>query len=566
MNPRAPAPALALSAVLWLAACLSADPAAEAPAPDVAALDSGEPTAPEPPAPEPVLLEGAALLRRVSLDLRGVLPTVAEVERVEADPAAFEVLVTEFLADARFEDQVSAVLAERWLTRPDEFTLQPADFGSSEEERFAVNRSIGQEAPRLAAWIAAEDRSWDEVATSEFTRVDALLLANWPVEAVDEKVSARGWRTARYTDGRPANGVLSTNGLWQRYSTSPSNLGRNRAAAVSRLFLCADFLTRPVTFSSSAFKDSDPETSARALPECVSCHASLDPLASALFGYWWFDRYEENELIHYHAEREGMGEWYLGVSPAWFGEPMDDAAQLGEFLVTDPRFGRCATETFAEILWRREVGLEDFDTISTLWERFDAAGRSPHALLRGILDTPAYRVGAVAGEVPPGEEAEWGTRRLLSASQLASVVEDLTGFLWTWEGYEQLDNDVIGFRVMAGGVDSETVTRPLQVPSVATLLVIRRLAEAGADTLVQRDLRGGAHELLTVGSGDVPGSAAFEAQLVTLYMRIFARIPTEEESTADGEFWSAVAEESGGEEAWVALVATLLRDPEFWSY
>ena len=55
--------------------------------------------------------------------------------------------------------------------------------------------------------------------------------------------------SARYTDGRPAAGVLATNGLWWRYTTTDSNMNRTRAAAISRLLLCEDFMARPVSFA-----------------------------------------------------------------------------------------------------------------------------------------------------------------------------------------------------------------------------------------------------------------------------------------------------------------------------
>lgn len=548
-------------ALLALAAAACAEPGATS----GAAADTSD-TAADVAVIEPVALEGAPLLRRLSLDLRGVLPSAAELAQLEADPASLDALVGAFLDDPRFEEQFAAAFAERWLTRADSFTLQPVDLGLPMEEGYTATRSIGQEAPRLAAWIAAQDHPWDEVVTGEFTRVDALLLANWPVEAVDDEVNAAGWRTARYVDGRPAMGVLATNGLWQRYSTSPSNLQRHRAAAISKLFLCSDYLTRPVTFSSASFRDSTAETSARSVPDCVGCHASLDPLASSLFGFWWFDRFLREEEISYHPERVGLGEYYLGVSPGWYGQPLAGPSELGPTLAADPRFARCAVRSFAEVFWKREVSVEDFDTISALVAAFEADGRHPKALVRAVIDTPAYRMGAVRGEIPAGEEGRWPTRRLLSAAQLASAVEDLSGFRWSWEGAEQLDNDLVGYRVMVGGVDGESVVQPLAVPSVATLVVIRALAEAGADAIVTRDLVQGAGALLTVEAGALPGDPAFDAQLDTIYLRFFARLPSAEERQGDGALFTEVAAVSSPEEAWMALLSTLFRDPAFWSY
>ena len=32
---------------------------------------------------------------------------------------------------------------------------------------------------------------------------------------------------------------------------------------------------------------------------------------------------------------------------------------------------------------------------------------------------------------------------------MGQLIEDLTGFRWEWNGFEQLDNDTYGYRVMA---------------------------------------------------------------------------------------------------------------------
>ena len=64
--------------------------------------------------PDPV-----AQLFRASLDLRGVRPTMDEIERVDADPQAYGELVDEFLDDPRFEERVINMYAEVFLTRSD---------------------------------------------------------------------------------------------------------------------------------------------------------------------------------------------------------------------------------------------------------------------------------------------------------------------------------------------------------------------------------------------------------------------------------------------------------------
>ncbi|HND33839.1 MAG TPA: DUF1549 domain-containing protein, partial [Myxococcota bacterium] len=68
-------------------------------------------------------LAAPRLARRISLDLRGVLPTVAELDRVEADPAALDGLVDQWLADPRLEARMVHLLSERWHTKVDEFLM-----------------------------------------------------------------------------------------------------------------------------------------------------------------------------------------------------------------------------------------------------------------------------------------------------------------------------------------------------------------------------------------------------------------------------------------------------------
>ena len=64
--------------------------------------------------PDPV-----AQLFRASLDLRGVRPTLDEIDQIDADPDAYEAMVAGFLDDERFVDRVVNLYAEVFLTRND---------------------------------------------------------------------------------------------------------------------------------------------------------------------------------------------------------------------------------------------------------------------------------------------------------------------------------------------------------------------------------------------------------------------------------------------------------------
>ena len=58
-------------------------------------------------------LEGPRLLRRISLDLLGVLPPIDALDAVEADPSAIQRHAAEWLQDPRLEDRMVHLLNER---------------------------------------------------------------------------------------------------------------------------------------------------------------------------------------------------------------------------------------------------------------------------------------------------------------------------------------------------------------------------------------------------------------------------------------------------------------------
>ncbi len=83
------------------------------------------------------------------------------------------------------------------------------------------------------------------------------------------------------------------------------------------------------------------------------------------------------------------------------------------------------------------------------------------------------------------------------------------------------------------------------------------------------------------GVADLPGGAAFDAQLLALHMRLYASAPASDRLAADRELFTAALTaaradpDTSGEpsdvsrhvrSAWKTLLAGMLRDPQFWTY
>jgi hypothetical protein len=499
-------------------------------------------------------LDAPRLVRRLSLDLRGTLPSVDELDRVEADPSAVSAIRAEYLADPLHEERLVLLFQERWHTRIDVFDILADDVGLDTATQWTpFARALGEEPLRLLAYVGARDLPWTDIVTTELTLSNDLGRTVFPVQALDP--DATGWAPSVYTDGRPAVGVLATNGLWLRYPTDAFNLNRRRAAAISRLLLCDDYLARPVRFTATQSVLEDTDEALRTDPACLSCHASLDPLAASLFGFWWLERYNPLEALYYHPERERMGPAELQVDAAWFGEPVDSLAEVGVFVANDPRFARCAAQTVSEALLRRPLDEDDTDTLEDARRAFVRSDLRLSALLVQVTDTPEYRAGA-------SDDDRALTTRLVTADKLGPLMRDLTGV-----GFQDVDTDWtdVEGRALGGAVDGWQTFTPQRTPSLTTQLLAQRYSQIVAAELVPDDL---AHvDGVLLDQVDMSADeAAVRAQLDALSWRLFAVRPDAAWTDSTWGLWQSVESQSGPEAAWQAVVSALLQDPLFVSY
>ena len=164
-------------------------------------------------------------------------PTRDEIDILVELPDKYEVLVEEFLDDPRFEARIINMYSEAFLTRADNYTVDAAGYGLSGERQYEFVRSVGDETLRMFAHIVANELPYTEFVVGDWTMANELLAEIWPIEYPED---GEGWEVSRYTDARPAAGVLATNSLWWRYMSTGSNASRGKANAISKILLCND--------------------------------------------------------------------------------------------------------------------------------------------------------------------------------------------------------------------------------------------------------------------------------------------------------------------------------------
>ena len=119
-------------------------------------VDGGSPDEGVDPQTAPV--PDAATLRRASLDLRGVLPTVEELDQLEADPSSYPDLIAAWMDDPRFGSRVRDLFAEVFLTRQDYYYVFASEYGLDNEVAFVA--SVGDEPLRIVSTIIEDDLPW----------------------------------------------------------------------------------------------------------------------------------------------------------------------------------------------------------------------------------------------------------------------------------------------------------------------------------------------------------------------------------------------------------------------
>lgn len=520
--------------------------------PEVDIVESdGEPT-----------MKGPDALIRASLDLRGVRPSPEDLARIEADDTLYAEMVDDYLVDERFGPRLRDIYAEVFLTRSETWNVGPEAYGLSDYATWEA--ALGEETLMILSTVAEEDLPWTTIVTADWTVANEVLAAAWPL---DYPAGESGWHKAEYTDGRPHSGVLTTNSMWWRYTSTPSNANRKRANHISRIFLCNDYLVRPIDFDRN-INLLDDEAVADALrndPACVNCHQSLDPLAAYLFGFFHYNDENALEITEYHPERELLYEDYVGVTPAYYGSPGYTLDDLGHSIAGDNRFVECTVETIYEGLLRRDVTLEDSDALTAHREAFLDGELRIRELMRSVVLDERYLAGVTdtEGYVP---------KKMATPDLMASQIEGLTGFRWTYGGFDMMTTDRYGFRTLAGGADGTSVTSTSTSPNTTLVLVQERLSQAGAWHVTQSDLVAEEPRLFTeIDFTETPDERreAMAAQVQALHWAIYGKRVDADGAEVDANLglWEELhAVDDDPIAAWAGLLSVLLRDPDLLFY
>ncbi|MEN0061441.1 MAG: DUF1588 domain-containing protein [Myxococcota bacterium] len=525
-------------------------------------LACSEPPVVEPPnVPEVV---GAATplqrLMRASLALREHPPTPEEVRRVH-DGADWRAEVRAWRPDPALAEVVADLMGEALGVRHDAKTHVPSLGPLASVPPATVIERLDDAPLRLIAHIVQTEQPFTAIVTTPEVLADRVVSRAFgpPVNESDP-----GWQVSRWTDGRPAAGVLSSSSLMQRHPIAPTNHQRSRAAIVAEAFLCDDFSQRP---EAGTVQPTQQDDALQNDPACQSCHASLDPLAANFEG---FRRYILDGEVRdgYRTDcREGFCyplELYDpaltlpdGVLPApgYYGRGTSGLGSLGEAIAQDPRFATCMVQRFFGYL----VGLDwadvQGDFVQDLAEDFRTRGHDAKALLLAIATHEAF-----APESPHAPPS------LLRPRQWVRTLDHLVQVPFTAlpnPGFGTVDlvtTDRFGLNQGMGGVEGWRLVPPDRGPLPSRELGWRWLAEEAAATVLRREFEG---PRSWFAQGFDTSGASARAQLVDWHLRILAEVvePDDPQIDADLALLETLAHDRAPETAWAWLLSAFLQHP-----
>ncbi len=557
-----------------------------------ARLESGaEPCADSPavvPA-EVVLLDAPATLRKAALQLAGRLPTAEELATLSADPASLDAALLALTHEDGYYDWQRTAFNDALLT--DAFaqyggravdTMNADDFGaindykgegSQKDNRYGVNLALAREPVELMLHTVKNDVSFDKVVNADYTVVNpelAKIYKNATIDGAfdgDPTNDSREWLIARVNTDKgvavPHAGIMSTPMWLNRYPTSPTNRSRGRARVLLKLFLATDILevaNRPVDATAgSTFPNPTLNQ-----PDCVTCHAIIDPIAGGFRGFG------PNDYEHF-SPTEAQNGWYLDMRlPGFNDKTMDPGAfptaarWVGTEIAADPRFKIGAARlAFTSITGREPASYPKSDSPTyaadyAAWEAqdafirataqaFEADNRNYRNMVVAILRSPYYRATSAPGfpEARLHEIKNLGTARLATPEVLRRKIAAVAGVPWRqfydWEKNKDWFNEE-SLRVLYGGIDSDSVIKRAREPNSIMANIQLRMANEVALIAVPYDFSKPAAERVLFPGIEVEDIAVgSEAKVTAAVVALHERILGETLPATDPEIVATVA-------------------------
>lgn len=267
-----------------------------------------------------------------------------------------------------------------------------------------LRRALREEAEKLFAHIAREDRSALELIDADYTFLNERLASHYGVKGV----SGQEMRLVKLDAESPRGGVLTMGGPLI-VTSNPT-----RTSPVKRgLFILDNILGMPPPPPPPdipALEESDKELKGtsreilelhRSKPLCHSCHNRMDPLGFALENFNALGMWRDTE----------RGQPIEAAGSLVTGEEFKDVREVKKVLVKNHRetFYSCLTEKMLIYALGRGLEYYDVETVDRIVERLSRENGRFSVLLSGVIESAPFqkrRNPEFKDNLPPVKAAE----------------------------------------------------------------------------------------------------------------------------------------------------------------
>lgn len=377
----------------------------------------------------------------------------------------------------------------------------------SDELRRFTNVAVAREPLGLIEYIVRNDRPFTEVVTADYMAVTPLSQYAYGAEGAEfaQEDNPFEWSAARMPEF-PHSGLLTSQILWARHTTTLTNVNRHRSRMVLLWFLGTDILkTAEQPVDQTDVTVDNPQVFD---PRCNVCHTTLDPIAGTMqsldpMGLWW---QEPN--------------WYKEMWPPGIAELQMPGLQratgfkwLGQQIAVDDRFALAAVYNLYRGLTGRDplVAPVDFtdplhefkfngflaqaNTFRDIADKFKASNYNFKVVVKEFILSPYFRAkNAVAlTHEQQAQLSEVGLAHLLTPEELHKKVMAILGIPWGSASEPILvarprDPAEQGtYQLFYGGVDNDQIANRIREPNGIMAAVAERMAIQMACTSVPQD-------------------------------------------------------------------------------
>jgi hypothetical protein len=493
-------------------------------------------------------------------------PEPEAVAAVRADPEVLPAVLRGWLHDDAFGEALRDQHAETLHLRGHIVGKLPAVGPLEGVDSYALDVALDEAPLHLIDDIVRSGRPYTEIVTTDRTFTNELTAI---VHGLPYDPSGPEWQATTWTDGRPAAGLLSDTAVLQRYQSSLSNHHRGRGALTLWALLCDGVLEASVEAGEPPEIDEPAEDRVRTDPTCSRCHAALDPVSSAFFGFDRYILFKDVNLAYQRGCPEGapcyplpfwrgdeVDDWQAVdmPAPALRGVPVDGLAGLGQAIAEAPDFATCTAKRFHGWHTGRHPRDVSDEVAEELAEVLVDSGFDARELVIASLLHDELRSG------PP---------RSVRPEELARSLEALTGYRWEADIGPSVGTVPLaastehGFRALLGGTDGWDLLDPTRTSTPAQALVLEWMAREAATHAVTTEqlLPAGQRSLFAVAGPGATGDNEARRQLVHLYDRVLQlRLDThDDEIDAALELLRSLESDRPSEEAWAEVLAALFQ-------